>query len=549
MAPRAQSTGERRSPGPWRRHLGTALLLVVALGLYAPTLRYGFVWDDHDFIEANPAVRAPGLLARVPALLGLGFGASPFVGAPSPYYRPLVVLGFAVDGRLGGGRPLVFHLTNVLLNAAAVLLVRALLRRGGCGERWAILGALLFAAHPLHVESVAWSVGRTDVLATVWFLAAWLAFLALTARERAGGPDRVLPVLAPVAFALALLAKEVAIVLPLLALPGLRGGGRRTRVGLFTLLGVAAVYLLARSHALAAGSAPAASAPLAERVLQAPLVFGRALAALLWPWSPCPVQDASRATAPVLAALGALVAPAVAAAVSGTWRRRLAPWGRAALLFTLTLLPVSGIVPLPMPFADRFLYLPSVALVWALALAGERWERSAAAPVRRIAPIVAVLLACGWSVRTVTYAPVWRDDVALFTRILERWPQSAPALNELGVAWSDRGEPARARPPLERAVRLAPGFAPAHFNLARVLEAQRDTLAAVGELRAALQLQPNAAGVPRHLLRLLAGAGRLTEAVPDLERAAGAGSAEAAALLRELRARQGAGAPPASPGS
>jgi protein O-mannosyl-transferase len=560
MAKAADAAAPR--PGFWRRHAATALLLVVALGLYAPTLRHGFVWDDHDFIEANPAVRSPGLLGRVPALLGLGFTSSPFDLTAGPYYRPLVVLSLAVDSRLGGGRPFAFHLTNLALNAAAVLLVHELLRRMRCGEPWAFLGALLFAVHPVHVESVAWIVGRTDVLATVWFLVAWLAFRTVAEADRAGVPSaggrRAVapapaplawwtPVLAPAAFSLAALSKEFALVLPLLLLPELGRTGRRTRLAYLALLGVAALYALLRMHALA-GAVPAGAATgLAERILRAPLVLGRALGPLLWPWAPCPVYDATGATVPVLAGLAAVAAPAVAALASARARRRLAPLARPALLYALALLPVSGIVPLPVPFAERYLYLPTVALVWALAVVAQGVARSGGAGRGRLVALVLGLLAAAGAVRTVTYAPVWRDDVALFSRILVRWPQSVPALNELGVAWSDRGEPAKARPPLERAVRLAPNFAPAHFNLARVLEAQRDTTAAVGELRATLRLQPNATGVPRHLVRLLAGAGRAAEAAPDLERAAATGSAEAAALLRELRGRAGNAVPPAPP--
>lgn len=535
-------------PGFWRRHGAAALLLVIALGLYAPTLGHRFVWDDHDFIEANPSVRAPGLLGRVPSLFGLGFTSSPFDLTAGPYYRPLVVLSLAVDARLGGGRPFVFHLTNLALNAAAVLLVHQLLRRLQCGEPWSFLGALLFAAHPAHVESVAWIVGRTDVLATVWFLVAWLAFDAVAEADRAGVPARRATVLAPAGFALAALSKEFALVLPLLVLPELRRAGRRTRLVYVALLAVAALYVLLRAKALAGAVPAAATSGLAERILRAPLVLGRALGPLLWPWSPCPVYEATRATAPVLAGLAVVAVPGVLALVSASARRRLAPLARPALLYALALLPVSGIIPLPMPFAERYLYLPSVALVWALAASGREVAGIRDPARRRLVALALILLAAAGALRTVTYAPIWHDDVALFTRILQRWPGSVPALNELGVAWSDRGEPAKARPPLERAVQLAPKFAPAHFNLARVLEAQRDTTAAVGELRATLRLQPNATGVPRHLVRLLTGCGRAAEAVPDLERAAAAGSAEAAAMLREVRGRAGAPAPPAPPG-
>ena len=532
------------------KHLARLLLFLVAVGIYLPTLRADFVWDDHDLVETDPAVQAPGLVQRLPDLLRHGFGSSPFSAAPGPYYRPLTTLTLATDLHLGGGRPWAFHLTNVLLNALVVLLVHELLKRSGIGARWAFLGALLFAAHPVHAEPVAWVAGRADLLATLFFLTAYVAYRSLATANagasfgRRAGPAGpwLVAMLVLVAFALAILAKEVALVLPLLLAGELGLARRRPRPA---IAAVAAVWLVALAYvplrtAALAGLAPGAAATesLAARLLHAPLVIGRALAILVAPWQLAPLYPPLRPDGPVVAALAIALLAVVVAIARPAARRTLGPLGRPAGLFGLALLPVLGIVPLVIPFGERFLYLPSAAFVWALATLGEQVPRSG----RTLAMVAAGLLACVYTVRTVTYLPTWRDDVALFSRLLADHPRSAPALNQLGVAYASRGEPARARDALVRAVRLAPGFAPAHFNLSHVLETLGETDAAVRELRTTLDLQPDATGVATRLAQLLTMQGKPDDAVADLERAARRGSREAADLLRR-RAAGMAGSP------
>jgi hypothetical protein len=184
----------------------------VAAGLYAGGLSNGFVFDDHQLVEANPLVAEPGHLREVFAshywhpLRSRGY-----------LYRPLTILSLRLDHLLGGGRPVLFHATNLLLHAAVsvmVYLVLSLLygRRtrareaGGEAMPWAanvpMVAALLFAAHPVHTEAVAGIAGRADLLAMLFVMAAWWLHLL----ER--------PWSAAAAFCLGMLSKESAVVLP-----------------------------------------------------------------------------------------------------------------------------------------------------------------------------------------------------------------------------------------------------------------------------------------------------------------------------------------------
>ena len=149
------------------------------------TLGYDLVWDDTLLIQQSWRLHHWHAL---PSLLTSHFWSE--VGEASHYYRPLVTLTFFLDVQSWGLHPLGFHLTNVLAHAAVTLAVLAVARRTLDGEPAAAICALVFALHPLHTESVSFVSGRTDVLATLFFLLALLAYDRGRARG-AVGTDRL----------------------------------------------------------------------------------------------------------------------------------------------------------------------------------------------------------------------------------------------------------------------------------------------------------------------------------------------------------------------
>ncbi len=149
------------------RRLGALLVFSTGVALYGPTLRYAFTYDDVHIIPDHPLVHS---LANWRAIV-----ASPWWS--HGLYRPLTSLTFAADWSLSGGNPEVFHLNNALLHGVASVLV-FLLALGLLPYGAALVAGLLFAVHPVHVEAVSNVVGRAEVLATVFTLAAALAYRA-----------------------------------------------------------------------------------------------------------------------------------------------------------------------------------------------------------------------------------------------------------------------------------------------------------------------------------------------------------------------------------
>ena len=148
-----------------RQWLFAAALLIAVLLAYQPAWHGGIVWDDEAHVT-RPELRSWHGLYRIWFDLG----------ATQQYY-PLLHSAFWVEHKLWGDATLGYHLVNILLHAAAALLVALVLRR--LAVPGAYLAAAIFALHPVHVESVAWITEQKNTLSAVFYLGAMLVYLAL----------------------------------------------------------------------------------------------------------------------------------------------------------------------------------------------------------------------------------------------------------------------------------------------------------------------------------------------------------------------------------
>ncbi len=150
----------------WKRYWVELSLLLLAFVSHCPSLVSGFVWDDISFMEK--------WLPRFNSLGDIFFPPPNIPLWPYHYYRPIGVLSLKVESLLFGEQfPLGFHITNILLHSTVCLLVYKLFKqvlRNDDRHIAAVSGAVLFAIHPIHVESVNWIAGRSDVLAVLFCL-------------------------------------------------------------------------------------------------------------------------------------------------------------------------------------------------------------------------------------------------------------------------------------------------------------------------------------------------------------------------------------------
>ena len=181
-----------------RQWLPLVCIVLITLALYFPSLKNGFVnLDDPMLVYENSAVQTLSLKT-------IGYV---FTSYDPELYIPLTFVSYQIEYALFGANPTAFHLTSLLLHLINVVLVFAVLELLLNKRAFALLGALLFAIHPINGEAVLWISARKDLLSTVFFLSAWLAYLKLSiGRKRT--------IIIGVLFVLALLSKVSAVTLP-----------------------------------------------------------------------------------------------------------------------------------------------------------------------------------------------------------------------------------------------------------------------------------------------------------------------------------------------
>lgn len=182
-----------------------AVIASVAFLVFANSLTGDFVYDDARQIVRNPLIQDNSLIGKALTSDVWAFKGDGTYTA-SNYWRPTFTAFHILNFRLFGLSPFGWHLLNVLLHAGICALIFLLLRRWNLSPNLSFVIALIFAVHPVHVESVAWISGSPDLLFGITFLGS-LFFADKWATEKAGSFNLLA---ALVLYALALGAKEVA---------------------------------------------------------------------------------------------------------------------------------------------------------------------------------------------------------------------------------------------------------------------------------------------------------------------------------------------------
>ena len=539
------------------------LLVLAVIAVFGQTVRHDFVnFDDDDYVYENRHVNR-GLTGEAVAWAITAYH--------SDNWHPLTWLSHMLDCQLYGLAPGGHHLTNVILHAAAAVLLLLALRRM-TGALWpSAWVAAVFAIHPLRVESVAWVAERKDVLSglcfmsTLWFYARYV--------ERPASRGRYLLVVA--SFALGLTAKPMLVTLPFVLLlldywplgriSPFRGGRKegeanppRPTGGPDSLSIWAAQRQEALKTPLMPGGTPIAelSVPPVRLVVEKIPLFVLAAAScaitlaaqhdamrrlepLSFPWRVanaavayvaylgqmvCPVGLAVLYPRPegpppvmhVVAAVAVLLAISTAVFMA----RRKCPCLVVGWLWYLgTLVPVIGLVQVgAQAMADRYTYLTQiglyVAIAWGAMLLAGSW------PCRRwgfaviSALIVAGLMVCAWQ-----QTRYWRDSETLWTRELACTRENPLAHSNFGVALAGHGRFDEAIAHFRKALELKPDYAIAHNDLGMVLSGRRQVDEAIGHYQKALEIEPDYVEAHNNLGNVLADRGQVDEAIAHYRRA------------------------------
>lgn len=531
---------------PW---LGVALVVLAVLAAYADSLGGILVFDDLPSILHNPTIRRWATALSPPA------DGSTLGG------RPLLSLSFALNYALSGGAVWSYHALNLLIHTLAALtllgLARRTLRSPTLAARYdadagwlALLFALLWAVHPLQVESVTYIVQRAESLAALFYL---LTLYYFARGSQSPAPARWFG-MSVAACLLGVATKETAATAPLLVLlydrtfvgGSFREAWRRHR-GLY--VGLAATWLMLGGLIMQTGGRGGTAAwggPVAWWAYALPQLpaISHYLRLVFWPhplvfdYGLVQTMAAGRIWTGVLVVIPALAATAYAL------NRRPAVGFLGAWFFVI-LAPSSSIVPIvTQVMAEHRMYLPIAAVLAALVLAlharlGRRilWPMAALvlagmiATAQRNHDFRSSLALWTKTVRdcpdnprarvnlgeTLAQSIRWAEAAAQFEAALKSQPNYVKAQYDLGLARLELGETAEACAHLETALRLNPALTEAHYNLANTLVGLGRLPEAIGHYREAVRLAPGHADAHFNLGNALMQSDRPAEAAVEYE--------------------------------
>lgn len=507
-----------------RRDVFVAVSLTMLILIpYLQTVWFDFVnFDDPAYVYENPLVKD-----------GLCFEAAynAVFGFHQANWHPLVWLSYMVEIELAGMKPGVMHVTNVSLHIANSLLLYFWLRRSTGDAFRSYLAGLIFAIHPMHVESVAWITERKDVLSTLFLLATLFAYSAYV-RKR----SRCWYLGAVMLFCLGLTAKGMLVTLPALLLlldfwplkrfelhDALRFD-RATLRGLlidkipFVVLStaVAVITILAQRSGGAVAGMTAIS--LDGRIANSVVSFSRYILKSFWPRSLSvfyPMPIGGWPTKIVFISAVVFVLAWLAAWLARNQRVPiLIGWG----WFVITLLPVIGIIQVgSQSMADRYMYVPmiglSITLLWGLP---DRYVRLCWTSFVSVGVPATILL-----ILTTQQVAIWQGSIPLFEHALLIEPRNnVTSHTALGLAYSEAGRMNEATAQLEQAVNLRPSGADHVGNLARhYIKDGRYTDAAELVTRA-LQTHKRNSGLWLHLGNAMKGRNESEKAIESYRKAA-----------------------------
>ena len=513
--------------------LGPAfLVLAVALAASATSLGNGFAFDDRWIIQFNGRVHGFGRWREI-------FGESYWPVLSNGLYRPLASLGYALQWTVGRGSPAPFHLVNVVLYAGACLAFWRLALRV-LPEWAALVAAVLFAAHPVHVEATGNVVGQAELACTLLLCAATSLYIGWRRNGQLGEDARHpgWPRIGALAllYAAATLYKEQGLVLiALLAAAEVtvvadarpwRARFRAVRPTFTSMLLVAVLLLLMRWRVLGelGGDVPISvldGMPMPQRALGMLGLVPELVRMLLWPaaisadYGPRHVTFVPAWTPAAI--IGALIVVGVAAAAVRL--RRVEPaiaFGVAWLAITYA--PVSNVlVPSGILLAERTLFAPSAGVV--LAVAGliawlSRRDEVRALPPRasRLAFGMLLLVVAAGTVHSALRQLVWKDNATLFAQMVEDAPLSARAHYALGGHLFEVGHLRDAEQEWRMAIALDSTAWRIQIDLADRYRGAALCGPAIPLYRAALVLEPKAERARLGLVVCLRDAGERVEA-------------------------------------
>jgi protein O-mannosyl-transferase len=464
----------------WKYYTSLAVIVLISAIVYLPVFHNSLLaWDDEGYIMKNALVHSINLKEI-------------FSQNVMGNWHPVTILMFAIEYRFFGLNPAGYHAVNLLLHLLNVILVFYTIRLLSDKIAVALVAALLFGIHPLHVESVAWAAELKDLLYTFFFLASYIFYL-----KYLKNPQKKYYIFALLLFLVSLLSKAMAASLPLVLVLTDYLKGRR--IDKRILLEKAPFFLLALTFGVVAVLAQKSSDSiqvetifsLPQRIVFASYGFITYLVKLILPlhlsaFYPYPVKNI-----PIqyYAYVFSVIGLAAYVIYSIRFSKKIIfgiGFFTVTIFFVLQLLSVGGAI-----MADRYSYVPSIGVFY---LAGEGllylWDKK-----QKLAAIILLTaFTVMFSVKTYARCSVWNNDLTLWSDVIDNY-KSAIAYYNRGFAFMNNKKNDEALKDYNKAIELKPDYADAYLSRGNLfLNAKRND-EALKDYNKAIELKPGYADI------------------------------------------------------
>jgi protein O-mannosyl-transferase len=464
------------------------LLIVATVAIYSGVTKNDFLYyDDSDYVTMNDHVQN-GLTWQSVKWA--------FSSTDATNWHPLTWLSHIIDVQLFSLKPAAHHLMNVVYHCVAIVLLFVFLRLFPIKIWVSAFIAALFALHPLHVESVAWVAERKDVLCAVFWFGTMTAYIWYTRH-----PTIKKYLLFFLLFVLGLLAKPMAVTIPVILLlldywPLERAKEKSVIWGKLFIEKIPLFLMaLASSIITLAAQKPAignlVNYTLASRIANATVSYLAYIQQAILPVNLSafyPYGYYKLLSVKVISCAVILIVMSIFVLVyRKKYKYLLVGW----FWYLISLIPVIGFVQVGnQAHADRYTYIPLVGIFLLIGLfLNSIMEKNKG--TRKICEILAILVLCALSIKTMAQIGLWRNDVSLFGNAAAVTKNNYVAYNNLGFIYEKNGQTNIAASQYEKAIQINPKFDESHFGLGNLLLQAGQLDEAIYHYQKAIEINPN----------------------------------------------------------
>jgi tetratricopeptide (TPR) repeat protein len=485
--------------------------IILAIIVYSPVFHAGFVnWDDDDYVVKNHSITSFENLKEILT--------NPVQGN----YHPLTMLTLAVNYAISGAQPGSYHIVNLLIHLLNILLVFLFVMKLTGNKPWlSFIVALLFAIHPLHVESVAWISERKDVLYSFFFLAGSILYLRYLKTGKIGDYLYVF-----ILFILSLLSKPAAIIFPviLLAIDYYNGRLKAAKTYFekvpFFLLSLVLGFLTLHSQKLQGGVGAAALFPFHFRFFFGFYGLMMYIVKVIWPINLCTFYPFPPVNHPL--PMEYYIYPLIGAVlfvVLFFFYRKSKLMIFALFFFLINLILVLQFIPVGSAIiSDRYTYLPLTGIFLIPGYYYQKWVDDHKGKLPTMGLFLLVVVSIIMSVLTFRQSGTWKDDAALWDNAIRVAPSSKAYLH-CGMVYTRENRSDKALEMFNNAIQLNNLEKDALINRGNIYFDRKQYELAIADYNACLAIDSTTQLAIENRGSAYAATGKSELAIADMDRA------------------------------